>query len=71
MPDVIDPGRAGTLRVFFGVDTHGRETLFEDGIAETEVGADAAVEGVVACCHVVVAPAELPGIRCEDADVEA
>lgn len=71
VPDVVDPGGASALGVFLRVDAHGCQTLLEDGVTETEVGADSAVEGVVPCCDVVVAPAELPCVGCEDADVEA
>ncbi len=71
VPDIIDPGGASALGVFLRVDAHGCKTLFEDGVTETEIGANAAVEGVVSYCDVVVAPAELPCIGCEDADVEA
>ena len=71
VPDAVDPSGARTLGVFFGVNALGCQALLEDGVTETEVGADAAVEGVVSCCHVIVAPAKLPGVGCEDADVEA
>ena len=71
MPDVVDPVRACGLGIFGGVDARGGEFLLEDWVAETEVGADAAVKGVVAGGDVVVAPAELPGVGCEDANVKA
>ena len=71
VPDAVDPGGAGALRVFGGVDAHFREARLEDRVREAEVGADAAVEGVVAGGDVVVTPAELPGVGGEDAGVEA
>lgn len=71
MPHVVDPHGAGLFRVRLGVDTRGREALLEDGVGEAQVGADAFVEGVVARRDVVVAPAELPRVGCEDADGEA
>ena len=71
VPHVVDPLGAGALRVLLRVDARGRKALLEDRVREAQVGADAAVEGVVALRDVVVAPAELPGVGGEDADVEA
>ena len=71
MPDVVDPVRTCGLGIFRGVDARGCESLLEDRVAETEVGADAAVKGVVAGGDIVMAPAELPGVGREDADVKS
>ena len=71
VPHVVDPHGAGALGVLLRVDARGGEALLEDRVREPQVGADAAVEGVVALGDVIVAPAELPGVGGEDADVEA
>ena len=71
VPDGVDPGGAGALRLPRRVDAHFFEALLEDMVGEPEVGADAAVESVVASSDVVVSPAELPRIGGEHADVEA
>lgn len=71
MPDVIDPERPRALGVRLGIDAVLREAFPKHGVREPQVGADAAVEGVVARGDVVVAPAELPGVGGEDAGGEA
>lgn len=71
MPDVIDPQGTGLLRLGLGIDALLGQAFLENGIRETEVGADAAVKGVVARRDVVVAPGELPGVCCEEAGREA
>lgn len=71
VPDVVDPERTGTLRVLLRIDALLREPFPKDRVGEPQIGADAAVEGVVAGRDVVVAPAELPGVGGEDAGGEA
>lgn len=71
MPDGVDPHGARLVGVGGRVDAGGGEAFLEDRVREAQVGADAVVEGVVACCDVVVAPAELPGVCREDAGREA
>ena len=71
VPHVVDPHGARALGLLLGINARGREALLEDRVREPQVGADAAVEGVVPLRDVVVAPAELPGVGGEDANVEA
>lgn len=71
MPDIVDPERTGALRVLLRIDALLREPFLKDRVGEPQIGADAAVEGVVACRDVVVTPAELPGVGGEDAGGEA
>lgn len=71
VPDVVDPQRAGLLGLRRRVDAAFGQPPLEDGVREAEVGADAAVEGVVARRDVVVPPPELPRVRGEDAGGEA
>lgn len=47
------------------------ETLLEDRITKTEISTDAAIEGVISRGHVVMTPAKLPCVRCEDTSCEA
>lgn len=70
VPDVVDPGRAGFLRVFDRVDPHRLQPFLENGIAEAEICADTSVKGIVPYRNVVMSPAQLPSICSEHADIK-
>lgn len=71
MPDAVDPLGRGGDDVFLDVDTGLLAALLEDRVRQTQVGADAAVEGVVRVGDIVVSPAQLPGVGGQDEGVEA
>jgi len=71
VPHAIDPERPRALRLLHRIDALRREPFPEHRVREAQIGADAAVEGVVAGGDVVVAPAELPGVGGEEAGGEA
>lgn len=71
MPHVVNPLCAGLVRHRLRVDTILLQPLLEDWIRQTEVGANAVVEGVVGGVDVIVAPAELPCVHRENAGREA
>lgn len=71
MPDRVDPlGRC--LNGLLGdIDAGLAAAFLENRVGEAEVGAEAAVEGVVGRGDVVVAPAELDRVDGQHEDVEA
>lgn len=71
VPHIVDPQRARLLGLRLGIDARGREPLLKHGVREAQIRADALVEGVVARRDVVVPPAELPRVGCEDAGGKA
>lgn len=71
MPDIIDPQRPCLLRLHLRIDPRRLQALSENRINQSEIGADTAVERIVPRCDVIMPPAQLPCIRCEDAGGEA
>lgn len=57
VPDVVDPHRASLFRLSLWVDSRFSQPLLEHRVREAHIGADAAVEGIVGRCDVVVPPA--------------
>ena len=62
MPYVVDPLPSCLIWLCFRIYPCLFESLLEHWICQTQICANAVVEGIVARIDVVVAPAELPGI---------